>query len=72
MQLIMTVKQRQDGHTPPIKVLVEVDKVSIPMEVDTGASVSTISENKYHKLWPRRSLSTSLLDCRSTQRNLLQ
>ena len=39
---IMTTGQRQ----------VEVDKVSIPMEVDTGASVSIISENQYHKLWP--------------------
>ncbi len=51
MQLIMTVKQRQDGRTPPIKVHVEVDKVSIPMEVDTAASVSIMSENQYHKLW---------------------
>ena len=53
MQPIMTVKQRQDGHTPPIKVHVEVEKISIPMEVDTGASVSIMSENRYHKFWPR-------------------
>ena len=47
MQPIMTVtKQRQDGCTPPIKVHIEVDKVSIPMEVDTGASVSIMSENQ--------------------------
>ena len=24
------------------------------MEVDTGDSVSTVSENQYHKLWPRK------------------
>ena len=59
MQPIMTVKQRQDGRTPPIKVHVEVDKVSIPLEVDTGASVSIMSENQYRKLWRDRSLSTS-------------
>ena len=47
MQPIMTVKQRLDGHTPPIKVHVEVEKISIPMEVDTGASVSIMSENRY-------------------------
>lgn len=53
-----TVEQRQ-GRTPPIKVHVEVDKISIPMEVDTGASVAIMSENAYHKLWPRRSLNAS-------------
>ena len=26
------------------------------MEVDTGASVSIMSETLYHKLWPRRGL----------------
>ena len=70
MQPIMTIKQRQDGHTPPIKVHVEVEKVSIPMEVDTGASVSIMSENRYHKFWPRRGLSTSAI--RPTQKSLLQ
>ena len=49
-ELIKTVEQRQKGPSPPIKVHVEVDKVSIPMEVDTGASVAIISENTYHRL----------------------
>ena len=31
------------------------------MEVDTGASVSIMSQNTYHKLWPRRGLSTSAI-----------
>ena len=31
------------------------------MEVDTGASVSIMSENRYHELWPRRGLSTSTI-----------
>ena len=60
IQPILTVNQRQGG-LPPIKVLVEVDGCSIPMEVDTGASVSIMSEIMYHKLWPRRSLGTSLI-----------
>ena len=29
------------------------------MEVDTGASMSIMSEATYYKLWPRRSLSTT-------------
>ena len=49
----MTIGQRQDGRTPPTKVQVEVNKVSISIEVDTGASVSIMSENQYHKLWPK-------------------
>ena len=61
MQPILTIGQRRDGRTPPIKVQVEVDKVSISMEIDTGACVSIISENRYHKLWPGRSLSTSTI-----------
>ena len=32
---------------------------SVPMEVDTGASMSIMSEATYYKLWPRRSLSTT-------------
>ena len=50
----MTLQRTQDGRTPPIKVHVEVEGVSIPMEVDTGASVSIVSENTYHKLRPGR------------------
>ena len=68
--LIPTIGQRQDGCTPPIKVQVEVDK-----EVDTGAHVSMVSENRCHKLWPGRSLSSYIYyisGCRPTQRSLLQ
>ena len=61
MQPILTIGQRRDGRTPPIKVQVEVDKVSTSVEIDTGACVSIISENRYHKLWPGRSLSTSTI-----------
>lgn len=58
---VMTLQQTQDGCTPPIKVHVQVDGVSIPMEVDTDASVSIKSENRYHSLWPGRDLSTSAI-----------
>ena len=59
MQPILTVERGCDGRQPPIKEHVEVDKCSIPMEVDTCASVSIMSETMYHKLWPRRGLSTT-------------
>ena len=61
MQPIMTANLRSVSCSPPIKVHVEVDKISIPMEVDTGASVSVMSENVYHRLWPRRGLNTTTI-----------
>ena len=36
----------------PLKVTVSVDNVDLDMEVDTGASVSIISEETYNRLWP--------------------
>ena len=36
----------------PLKVTVRVDNADIDMEVDTGASVSIISEDTYSHLWP--------------------
>lgn len=37
---------------PPLTVTVEVDKVKLCMEVDTGAAVSIISESTHQRLWP--------------------
>ena len=42
-------KCKKRGH-------VEINNCSVPTEVDTGASVSIMSETLYHKLWPRRGL----------------
>ena len=56
MQPIYTLEQGRDSRLPPIKVHVELDRCSVPMEVDTGASVSIMPETLYHKLWPRRGL----------------
>ena len=44
---------------PPIQVKVKVDDCLIPMEVDTGASMSLMSEHTFRRLWPRRSLVTT-------------
>ena len=59
LQLIQTLGEGQEGRQPPIQVHVKVDNCSVPMEVDTGASVSIMSEATYHKLWPRRGLSAT-------------
>ena len=71
-EAIKTVEQRQKGQTPPIKVQVVVHKVSIPMEVDTGASVAIMSESTYHKLWPRRGLSISTIRLQTYSKELIK
>ena len=68
MQPIMTVNLGSVSYSPPIKVHVEVDKISIPMEVDTGASVSVMSENVYHQLWPTRGLNTITISLQNYSR----
>ena len=44
---------------PPISVSVSVDGVDVCMELDTGASVSLVSETQYKQLWSGRSLDRS-------------
>ena len=44
------------GHLPPLKVQVLVDDCRIPMEIDTGASRSIMSESKFRKIWPKKKL----------------
>lgn len=53
---IYTLEQERDTRLPPIKVQVVLDHCSVPMEVDTGASVSIMPETLYRQLWPRRGL----------------
>ena len=38
----------------PLKVIVRVNNADLDMEVDTGASVSIISEDTYNRLWPEK------------------
>ena len=45
----------------PIKVPVTIDGKEFTMELDTGASVSIISEKLYKQLWPKRRLENSLI-----------
>ena len=39
------------GSVAPITVAVKLNGVPITMEVDTGASISIISETQYNDLW---------------------
>ena len=38
MQHVYTLEQKRDARLSPIKVHMELDHCSVPMEVDTGAS----------------------------------
>ena len=50
LPLIQTFGDELEGRQPPIKVHVEVDNFSVPMEIDAGASVSIMAEATYCKL----------------------
>ncbi len=43
---------RAQGKQPPLRVSVRADEVEVPMEVDTGAAVSVVSECIYQRMWP--------------------
>ena len=53
------VKSRGVAHSPPILVQVKLDDCLVSMEVDTGASMSLMSEATYGELWPGRVLQPS-------------
>ena len=55
---IDAVKQT-GGKVPPLKVHVQIDECKIPMEIDTGASVSIMSEGAHQRLWPTKQLDVS-------------
>ena len=44
------------GVAPPIEVQVELDERTLTMEVDTGASLSLVSEETFRNLWPNKQL----------------
>ena len=44
---------------PPIKVPVKIDGINVQMEVDTGASVSLVSEKQFSSLWPSKPVEAS-------------
>lgn len=45
--------------TSPTEVEVQVDDCIIPMEGDTGAAMSLMSESTFGRLWPGRDLSST-------------
>lgn len=56
----------------PIIVTVEIDGVKLPMELDTGASVSLISENTFRKYWEGRQLVNSSVVLRTYSQQVVE
>ena len=50
------LRSKGTTKTHPIMVEVKVDNCIIPMEVDTGASVSLMPYSTFARLWPGRSV----------------
>ena len=56
---LFQVRLHGSSKSPPIGVKVKVDNCLIKMELDTGASVTVMSEATFRELWPRRGLHTA-------------
>lgn len=46
-------------QTRPLKIVVQIEDQSIPLEVDTGAGLSLVSEATYREKWPDKTLEQS-------------
>ena len=51
--------QLKEKSSKPLQVDVSIDGKPVPMEIDTGASVSVMSEETFNQLWPDHSLQKS-------------
>jgi len=47
------------GKVTPWNVTVDIEGVTVSMQLDTGTSLSLMSENTFREFWPQRSLSSS-------------
>ena len=55
-----------ETKVPPIEVQVQINDCQVRMEVDRGATMSLMSAETFHSLWPRRPPKS---DCVYTQKN---
>ena len=60
------------GRVKPLLVSVKVDGRQLIMEVDTGASVSLISESTFRKYWPNRKLQHTSIVLRTFTKEALK
>ena len=57
------------AHSPPIRIQVKLNECLVNLEVDTGASLSLMSETTFRGLWPGRDLPLVKSASRPTQSN---
>ena len=57
--VVEEVRGIEGSYRPPLKITVKLDAQDVCMNLDTGISVSIMSETKSKQLWPGRSLSPS-------------
>ena len=47
------------GKATPLNVSVDIEGITVSMQLDTGASLSLMVESTFRELWPERNLSPS-------------
>ena len=67
-----TRTQSSNMEAKPLVVDVLVEGVDIPMEIDTGASVSIVSEKTFKTHWPSLTLSRSSVKLKTYSGVLLE
>ena len=56
VNLLMVQEEKKPHSSPPIEMKVKIDDCLVKMEVDTGATISLMSQKTFRQLWPRRTL----------------
>ncbi len=60
------------GKVKPLEVRLKVNGQTLAMEIDTGASLSIVSEATYQRHWPQQRLSESHVNLRTYTGELLK
>ena len=54
---LLKVQEKKKPHSSsPIEMKVQIDDCLVKFEMDTGATISLMSQKTFRKLWPRRTL----------------
>lgn len=63
--MICFLAKVESRHSKPLTIKVELDEVTVCMEVYTGAAMTLVYESTFKRLWPDRLLQLSTIKFRT-------